>query len=153
MRNRAKATPRSMAGVTLIELMVAVAIVGVLAAIAYPSYSRYVVRANRTVAKGLLLQVADRQEQYFADHKAYASNLTQLGYAANPFMVDTQGTRVADTAGTRIYRISLTNTAATTFTANAAPQLAQSTRDTACGTMTLTHRGLKGQSGSATDCW
>jgi type IV pilus assembly protein PilE len=142
-----------MAGVTLIELMVAVAIVGILAAFAYPSYTRYVVRANRAVAKGLLLQVADRQEQYFADHKAYAANLSLLGYPANTIMVDNQGARVADASTSRIYRISLTNTAATTFTANATPQLSQSTRDSGCATMTLTHRGLKGQSGTATNCW
>ena len=142
-----------MAGVTLLELLVTVAIVGILGAIAYPSYTNYVMRTNRVVGKSLLLQVADRQEQFFADNKRYTTDLTQLGYNANGFMVDDQSAYVADGDANRLYRISLTNATATTFTANAAPQLNQATRDTNCQTLTLTHRGLKGQTGPSTDCW
>jgi type IV pilus assembly protein PilE len=142
-----------MAGVTLLELLVTVAIIGILGAIAYPSYTNYVMRTNRVVGKSLLLQVADRQEQFFADNKRYTTDLTQLGYNANGFMVDDQGAYVADADANRLYRISLTNATATTFTANAAPQLNQATRDTNCQTLTLTHRGLKGQTGASTDCW
>jgi type IV pilus assembly protein PilE len=142
-----------MAGVTLLELLVTVAIVGILGAIAYPSYTNYVMRTNRVVGKSLLLQVADRQEQFFADNKRYTTDLTQLGYNANGFMVDDQSAYVPDADANRLYRISLTNATATTFTANAAPQLNQATRDTNCQTLTLTHRGLKGQTGPSTDCW
>lgn len=152
-QNRARPALHSMAGVTLMELITAVAIVGILAAVAYPSYTQYVVRSNRAVAKSALVQVADRQEQYFADHKSYAANLSQLGYAANSIMIDNQGQRVVDADGKRLYNISLTNTAATTYTAQAAPQLGQASRDTGCGTLTLTHRGQKSQTGSSTNCW
>ena len=153
MQHRARPPFHSMSGVTLIELMVSVAIVAILAAIAYPSYTQYVVRSNRAVAKSALAQVADRQEQYFADNKSYAANLAQLGYAANSIMVDNQGQRVVNTDGSRIYNIALTNTAATTYTAEAAPQLAQASRDTGCGTRSLTHRGQKSQTGASTNCW
>jgi type IV pilus assembly protein PilE len=144
---------RGMSGVTLMELLVTVTIVGILGAIAYPSYTQYITRTKRAVGKSMLLQVADRQEQFFADNKRYATNLTQIGYAANGFMIDDQGAYVVDGDANRLYQVSLTNATVTTFTANAAPQLRQATQDTDCQTLTLTHRGLKGQTGPSTNCW
>lgn len=149
----APARTRRIAGVTLIELLVAITIVGILAAIAYPSYTQYVTRANRAAAKSVLLRVADRQEQHFADNKSYAADLTQLGYGANGFMIDDQGAEVGASDPDRIYEITLTNTSATTYTAEAAPQLYQASEDTACGTLTLTHSGTRSQTGSSDDCW
>lgn len=140
-------------GMTLIEVLVVVTIVSLLAAIGYPSYTTYVTRAQRSAAKSLLLQIADRQEQFFADNKRYANDLTQLGYASDGFAIDKQGAPVPAESSARLYAISLTNTSATTFTANAAPQLRQNERDTQCGTLTLTHAGQKGQSGAGEGCW
>lgn len=144
---------RSARGMTLTELLVVVAIVSLLAAIGYPSYTAYVTRANRSAAKSTLLQVADRQEQFFADNKRYAADLTQLGYASNGFAIDKQGAPVAPESDARLYAITLTNATATTFTVNAAPQLRQYEHDGQCGTLTLTHAGQKGQSGSGEGCW
>jgi type IV pilus assembly protein PilE len=135
------------------ELLVAVAIVGILGAIAYPSYTQYVVRTNRSAAKSMLLRIADRQEQFFGDNKRYAADLTELGYAAAVWMIDEQGAPVAKTDDRRLYSISLTNTSATTFTVNAAPELQQAVRDTSCATLTLTHAGQRGQTGAGTNCW
>ncbi len=140
-------------GVSLLELMVVVAIVGVLAAIAYPSYVQYIVTANRNIAKSVLLQVADRQEQFFADNKTYAADLTNLGYGANGFMIDDQGAPVPAGSGDRVYSIALTNTSATTYTVNAAPQLRQAGQDDQCMTMTLDQAGLRSQTGPGNDCW
>jgi type IV pilus assembly protein PilE len=145
---------RNVAGVTLMELLVVVAIVGILGALAYPSYRQYIIRSNRAIAKAALLQVADRQERFFADNKQYATNLqTGLRYPTNGFMVNNDGGIVAATSPDRLYEISLTNTSATTFTVNAAPQLMQASGDAVCATLTLTHTGVRGQTGTSTDCW
>lgn len=70
-------------GFTLIELMVAVAIVAILAAIALPSYQQYVIRANRAAAKEAMMDIANRQQQFLVANRAYAtkSTLEANGYA------------------------------------------------------------------------
>ena len=141
------------AGVTLIELMIVIVIIAIIASAAYPLYTQYVVRAKRSVGTTMLLQVADRQQQYFMDHKRYASSLESLGFTSNPFMMNDQGALVVDTDPNRIYGISLSDTTATTYTATAEPQENQADKDTQCASLTLTHAGEKGQSGSGTKCW
>lgn len=63
-------------GFTLIELMIAVAIVGILAAIAYPSYTQYMIRANRAAAQAEMMDIANRQEQFLLTDRSYASKTT-----------------------------------------------------------------------------
>ena len=63
-------------GFTLIEMMVVVAVVGVLAAIAYPSYKEYQKRAKRSAAETLMLDLANRQQQYLLDQRSYAGATT-----------------------------------------------------------------------------
>jgi type IV pilus assembly protein PilE len=87
------------------------------------------------------------------DNKQYASSLESIGYSANPFMMNDQGAVVADADPERIYNISLSDTSATSYTATAEPQEQQAAKDTACGSLTLTHAGEKGQSGASTNCW
>ena len=69
-------------GFTLIELMITVAIIGVLAAVALPSYTQYIVRANRSAAQAQMLDIANRQQQFLLANRAYATNavLTASGY-------------------------------------------------------------------------
>ena len=148
---RSRQRPES--GITLLELLVVLAIVGILLSVAYPSYMQYVTRSHRTAAKFVLLQVADRQEQLFGENKQYTANLTDLGYVANTFMINENALLVADGDNDRIYALGLTNTSAVTFTVNAAPQLRQARHDTQCQTLTLAHTGLRGQTGASTGCW
>ena len=61
-------------GFTLIELMIAVAIIGVISAIAIPQYKQYVVRGNRAAAQAFMMDVANREKQYLLDARSYTSN-------------------------------------------------------------------------------
>jgi type IV pilus assembly protein PilE len=65
-------------GFTLIELMIVVVIVGILAAIAYPSYQTYIRKGHRASAEAFLMDAAQRQQQYFLDNRAYAPDLGTL---------------------------------------------------------------------------
>ncbi len=68
------------AGVTLIELMVAVVIIGILSAIAIPSYKKNVMRSNRSEAKSTLLTLMQSQEQYYVENTTYTKDFTDIGY-------------------------------------------------------------------------
>lgn len=76
MRNKKKTRSR---GFTLIELMIAVAIIALLAAIAVPSYKSYIVRSNRAAAQAVLMDIAQRQQQYLLDNRSYAPDTATLG--------------------------------------------------------------------------
>lgn len=70
-------------GFTLIEMMIAVAIIGILASIALPSYTEYIIRSNRAAAKSEMLAIANREEQFLLANRAYASksDIAASGYA------------------------------------------------------------------------
>lgn len=72
------ATPRS-TGFTLLEIMIAVAIVAILTAIALPIYTNNVVRANRAAAERFMLDIANREEQWMLDQRAYTATLGSGG--------------------------------------------------------------------------
>ena len=141
-------------GFTLIELMIVVAIVAILLAVGIPGYQQQVLKTKRSLARGELLEVLARQEQYFINNKAYATDLTNLGYPANGYYVDTDSNDLA-TAARAIYLIQFSGTPTTTaYTLQAVPQGGQ-TKDSRCGTLTITSTGVKseGGSGSTADCW
>jgi type IV pilus assembly protein PilE len=69
---------RRQIGFTLVELMVTVAIVGILASVAYPSYVKYVVKSNRAAAQSHLMDIAQQQPQYLIDNRAYAGSVSDL---------------------------------------------------------------------------
>ena len=140
-------------GVTLLELMIVVAIVAIISAFAFPSYMQYVVNTKRTVATSALLQIADRQQQFFMDNKQFTNDLTNLGFAANPLVLADDGNSVAAADADAVYSISLSNVAVTTYTITAAPLHGQASRDTDCASLTLNQAGARGNSGGGDDCW
>jgi type IV pilus assembly protein PilE len=140
-------------GVTLIELMVVVAIVAIVFAFAFPSYERYIVRTKRAVAQNALLQVADRQQQFFMDNKRFAADLTNLGFGGNPFVVDDDGSATVAGDADAVYSVTLSNVTQTTWTATAAPLHGQLSRDTQCGSLSITQAGARASSGGGANCW
>jgi type IV pilus assembly protein PilE len=140
-------------GVSLLELMIVVAIVAIISAFAFPSYMQYVVNTKRTVATSALLQIADRQQQFFMDNKQFTNDLTNLGFAANPLVLADDGNSAAATDSDAVYSISLSNVAVATSTITAAPLHGQASRDTDCASLTLNQAGARGNSGGGGDCW
>lgn len=65
-------------GFTLIELLVTVAIIGILAAVAYPAYGRYLVNGNRAAAQAYLLSLSQAETEYFADARSYTDKVSDL---------------------------------------------------------------------------
>lgn len=65
-------------GFTLLELMIVVVVIGILAAIAYPNYQEFVRRGHRSAAQSHLMDIAQRQQQYFTDARSYASTVGDL---------------------------------------------------------------------------
>lgn len=125
-------------GFSLIELMITVVIIGVLAAVAYPSYQDYVRRGNRAAAAGFLLTVAQRQEQYLLTNRSYATTIAALNLTQPP-----------ETVGK--YTFDFASTTATTYVARATPQGTQHVAGK-YGTLTLGSDGTKASTES-TEEW
>jgi type IV pilus assembly protein PilE len=144
-------------GFTLIELMIVVAVVSILLAIAIPGYQQQVLKTKRSLARGELLEVLARQEQYFVNNKGYALDLqTGLGYPANGYYIDTEGNDLATAAGA-IYLIRFAASPVATATAyklEAVPQGGQ-TKDSRCLILSITSVGVKEETGAGDteECW
>jgi len=136
---------------TLIELMVTVAIVGILASIAYPNYQDSVRKSRRADAKGVLLGLANAMERYFTVNNKYTGAAAGGADTGAPTIFS--ATSPVD-GGTAYYNLTISAATASTYTLNAAPTGAQV--NDKCGTLTLTHTGVKSFTGTgvtAADCW
>jgi len=129
-----------MSGITLMELMIVIVIIGILAAVGYPNYRDFAARAKRNEAKAALLQVAVNQERFYLNNNSYTTDLTQLGFQASPFDTETGS-----------YRITVGLANANTYTATAAFLLGGDEAGK-CAALTITAAGVKGSS-PLTDCW
>ena len=126
-------------GFTLIETMVVVAIIGILAAVAYPSYQEHVRRTNRAEARGILLEMAQLLERNYTEANSYENLVLPV----------TQSPRT----GTARYAIqfSADTPARNAYTLEAVPE--GSMAGDACGTLTLTQTGARGADGVVAECW
>lgn len=135
-------------GFTLIEILIVVAILGVLASIALPAYQNSVLRSGRAEAKSELLQVASDLERYFSNFNTYIDDALPLN---TPAVADRDRTTVN---GLYVISVAACGSGAigNCFIATATPQGAQ-TGDT-CTTLTITNTGVRGATGATVDeCW
>jgi type IV pilus assembly protein PilE len=136
-------------GFTLIELMITVAIVGILTAIAMPSYTEYINRANRTDAKTALMQNAQFLERNYTEVNRYDFS-DSAGTVAIVLPVT-----ASPTSGTTLYDIAA-NTTATTYTLTATPVTGGRMDGDACGSLSLNQFGQKTVASATLDantCW
>lgn len=130
-------------GFTLIELMIVVAIIGILASIAYPSYLEYVKKSNRAEATVVLMESAQALERFYSVNGSYLDSGNNV---ASVFPSN------APANGAANYTVAATG-ARNSFTLTATPTGRMSGDD--CGNLSITHSGVKGASGSkgVAECW
>ncbi|WP_341503070.1 type IV pilin protein [Gallaecimonas sp. GXIMD4217] len=122
-------------GVTLLELMLVVVILGILAVVAYPSYQNYLIESRRSAAQGELMKMQLAMEAYRVKNTGYAADLTTLGYT------------VGDPGDYYSFAVSgATNTYS--VTASAKSGTSQS-GDSGCTSMSLNQNDSK----TPTSCW
>lgn len=145
-------------GMTLIELLIVVAIVGILAAVAMPSYNQYVSQSRRADAKTVLLEAAQVLERVYTANNCYNwKNATSTCVATTAEATTQLGALgfvpKGATSGSEDYTVTLSAITANSFTLQAAPRAGGRMAGDACGTYTLTNTGVQGSGGTAANCW
>lgn len=122
------------------ELLLVVVIIGILATVAYPNYREFAARAKRTEARAALLKIATNQERFYLQNNTFTSDLTVLGFNADPYTTD------SDT-----YLVRITSANPSNFTA-VADYIPVDNEASKCNIFSIDGRGQK-TSSPDTDCW
>jgi len=130
-----------MRGVTLMELMIVVVVIGILTAMAYPSYRQYVAKAKRNEAKNCLLQIAVMQERHYLQNGTYTADMILLGFSGAGNVLSDSGSYICD----------VTAASPAAFSATATYQKGDAEAGK-CATFSIDGVGLK-TSTPYDDCW
>lgn len=140
-------------GFSLIELMIALVVIAILAAIGYPSYTEYINRGKRAEGKSALMRAAQQLERFYSLNNCYPSGTANCGNAASSsaaLAAVSVNAFSGDSAAGSAYNLSVTTTPQA-FTLTATPTFT----DAKCGNLTLANTGAKGKTGteSVQNCW
>lgn len=140
-------------GFNLIELMIVVAVIGIIVGVAYPAYQEQVSKSRRADCAGALTSLGSSMERFFTVNNTYLGAGAGGGNTGAPTIFST--TCPVD-GGETNYNLTIQAATASTYTVQATP-VGRQTSDK-CGTLTLANTGLKGVSGAKAgvtwqDCW
>ena len=144
-------------GVTLIELMIVVAIIGILAAIAYPNYQESTAKSRRGNAQAELMGLSSALERYYSQNNHY-SNAANVG---NDIGAPAGTLYAVDTQVAALYTVTISSAGGSTandtdtaqsYIVSAVPRVGSAMENDRCGTMTLSSAGVRTPANPA-DCW
>lgn len=147
---------RRCAGFTLVEIMIVVAIVGILASIAYPGYASYIVRSRRVEGQMALLDIMQQQERFYALHNTYIAFSADAADPAAQRFKWFSGGEAAGSAYELRGEACPDRDITDCIELKAVPgsgRVNATFKDAECGTLTLNSIGRRGPSGGSARCW